>query len=360
METQVSSAAELGARKEPTVGLACPNCQGRLHIPEGVRIIRCPYCDLRSLVRGERGVMRYQVPLAIQREEAVRQVRDFLSGMDRAPGLSRRASFTDLFVVYLPFWSEWVEVGGWVFGKKQVGSGKSRRLEPREVRLVGRRNWNQAAADVHEFGVNDISLAGRTLEAFDPEALHEQGMVFEPVSASGAAWAQAAHAIDEDLRAESKLDQIASAHIYRIGGRRALVYYPLWVARYTFRQRAYQVVLDGANGKVLYGKAPGNTWFRAAVLVAGFALASLLIVDGTALAGQVVLNSDDGDSAALLVLPLVLGGAVMLAAYRRFRFGELLVHRVTFRRKRPPRAVLGDPLRAWVELGKEFTGAQRR
>jgi DNA-directed RNA polymerase subunit RPC12/RpoP len=322
------------SKGEATVGLACPNCQGRLKIAEGARLIRCPFCELRSLVRGERGVMRYQVPRRLDRVAALEGVKRYLRGLDRAPGLHRRASFTDLFVVYLPFWSEWVEVGAWVFGKKRVGSGKSRRMEPREVRLAGRRNWNRAACDVHEFGVSDISLAGRPMEAFDPDALHADGMVFEPVTAGGAAWAEAAQAFEEDLRAESKLDQIASAHVYRIGGRKALVYYPLWVARYTFRERAYQVVLDGTDGKVLYGKAPGNIWFRAAALIAGFALGALLLVDGTALALRVVMNSDDSDSAGLLLVPLALGGVIMLAAYRRFRFGELLEHRVTFRRKR--------------------------
>src|SRR3990170_38907 len=106
---------------EAAVGLACPNCQGRLQIPEGVRIIRCPYCDQRSFVQGERGVLRYQVPRR----------------------LDRQADFTDLFVVYLPFWSEWAEVAAWFFGKKRVGSGKNRRLVPKEVRLMGTRTWNQ-------------------------------------------------------------------------------------------------------------------------------------------------------------------------------------------------------------------------
>ena len=46
---------------EPITGLACPNCSGTLEIKEGQRIVRCPYCDARSFVRGERGVARYQV-----------------------------------------------------------------------------------------------------------------------------------------------------------------------------------------------------------------------------------------------------------------------------------------------------------
>jgi hypothetical protein len=347
-------------RVEAAVGLACPNCQGRLQILEGVRIIRCPFCDQRSLVRGQRGVLRYQVPRRLDRQAALAKARGFLRGLDRAPGLSQRAEFTDVFVVYLPFWSEWAEVAAWFFGKKKVGSGKNRRLVPKEVRLMGTRTWNQAACDVQEFGVNDISLAGQTLQAFDADALHGDGMVFEPVTAAGVAWAEAAAAIDGDVRSEAGLDVIASERIERLGGRRALVYFPLWVARYTFRNRSYQIVLDGTNGKVLYGKAPGNIWFRAAALVGGFALGALILVDGTALAGQLVWNSDDSDSFLLVLVPIAFGGALMLAAYRRFRFGELLEHRVSFRRRRAGAASLGDPWRTWGDLSRELTGGGKR
>src|SRR5690606_41752721 len=49
-----------------------------------------------------------------------------------------------------------------------------------------------------------------------------------------------------------------------------------WVLRYLYRGRAFQVVVDGYSGKVLYGKAPGNTIYRAAVLVASMAVGALL------------------------------------------------------------------------------------
>lgn len=340
-------------------GLACPNCQGRLQIPEGVRIIRCPFCDLRSLVRGDRGVRRYQVRRQLSRQQALEKMRGFLRGLDRAPGLAQRAEFSDLFVVYLPFWSLWAEVGAWIFGKKEVGSSKNRRLEPREVKLVGTRSWNQAACDVHEFGVQDISLGGQELLAFEPGALHADGMVFEPVSAEAEARAAALAAIEQEVVDDARLDRIGSTHIQRIRERRALVYYPLWVGRYVHRDRGYQVVLDGATGQVLYGKVPGNVWFRAAALVAGFALGAALLVDGTALALQVVAASDDSDAVGLLCLPVILGGVVLLAAYRRFRFGELLEHRLSFRRKRREPSALTGSLRVWGDLSQEFLGSRK-
>jgi hypothetical protein len=226
--------------------------------------------------------------------------------------------------------------------------------------LLGTRLWNQAACDVQEFGVNDISLAGQSLEAFAAEALHADGMVFEPVAAAGAAWADAAATIDGEVRQEAGLEVVASERIERLRTRRALVYFPLWVARYTFRGRSYQVVLDGTNGKVLYGKAPGNIWFRAAALVFGFALGALILVDGTALAGRLVWRSNDSDSFLIVLLPIALGAALMLTAYRRFRFGEMLEHRVSFRRRRSGASPLDQPWRQWQDLSRQWIEGGRR
>jgi hypothetical protein len=340
------------ASKDETLGLACPNCQGRLVIPEGTRIVRCPFCDLRSAVRGDRGLMRYQVPRKVDRDGAIHALRRFQSGLDKAPGLARRGRVEELFVVYLPLWTVWARVAAWVFGRKEVGSSKNRRLEPREVRVLREMSWNVPACDVQEFGVEGVPLDGQSLLAFDPAALHTDGMVFEPVGSSSDAVAEAHHHFDDEVRRAANLDEIGSIKIRHLRERMAVVYYPLWVARYDFRGRIYQVVIDGHDGGVLYGKAPGNIWFRAAALVAGMALGALTVVDGTALALRWAANSSDSDSLAILILPVVIGVALMLAAYRRFRYGELIEQRQRLRRLA---GVRSSEVRALLsELGTEF------
>jgi hypothetical protein len=102
----------------------------------------------------------------------------------------------------------------------------------------------------------------------------------------------------------------------------SLVYYPLWVARYEYKNRSYQVVVDGFEGDILYGKAPGNILYRAATLVGGMAAGTFILVNGTILGGIVISASDDGDSLAVLLLPLALGIGLIIAGYRRFRYGE--------------------------------------
>jgi hypothetical protein len=229
------------------------------------------------------------------------------------------------FLAYLPFWADWGRVMSWVFGQKQVGSGDNKRYEPREVRSVQEMTWNGVALDVGEFGVSQVSLSGRPLEPFDSDGLHANGLVFEPVGSVSEARDAAEHEFEQRVRREARLDRIAQVFIRQIQRRMGLVYYPLWVLRYLYRGRSFQVVLDGYSGDVLYGKAPGSTLYRAAVLVGGMALGAFLAVDGSALAWYIAASSRGDDAEGLFVgglVALAVGFGIMVAAYRAFRYGE--------------------------------------
>ncbi|MFN2189679.1 MAG: hypothetical protein ACK2T3_13020, partial [Candidatus Promineifilaceae bacterium] len=102
----------------------------------------------------------------------------------------------------------------------------------------------------------------------------------------------------------------------------SLVYYPLWVGRYEYKKRSYQVVVDGVKGSVLYGKAPGNTFYRAAMLISGMAIGNFILVNGTIIVGRVFAESPDDDCLAILLAPIVIGLVLIIGGYRKFRYGE--------------------------------------
>jgi DNA-directed RNA polymerase subunit RPC12/RpoP len=309
---------------ENTQGLTCPNCGGVVPIPEGQAIVRCPYCEMRSLVRGERGLRRYQVPKQADQQVALAALRKFLSGnWAIARDAGRRSQLQESFLVYLPFWTVWSRLAAWAFGQKKVGSGDDAHYEPREVRIVQQVTWNGAACDVGEFGVERVPLGDQGLEPFDPQALHRSGMVFEPVNSFNDARLAAENQFKEQARRRAGLDRLAQLFIRFTRRRYGLLYYPLWVMRYLYRGRSFQVVVDGYSGKVLYGKAPGNTLYRAAVLVAGMALGAFVTVDASAFFLASSGNSNHGDGTiALGLLSVLFGLGILLGAYRRFRYGE--------------------------------------
>lgn len=314
--------------KDPLHGIGCPNCGGRVPVPEGQMIVRCPYCDLRSLVKGERGMRRYQVPERIQRQDPHQVLRSFFSkNLAIARNATRQAQVTESFLVYLPFWTVWGRAAAWAFGQKKVGSGDHTRYEPREIRIVQEMTWNGAACDVGEFGVNQVPLLNQELDPFDSEALHSAGMVFEPVGSFAEALATAEKQFQDQVRRRAKLDRLSQLFVRFFRRRLGLVYYPLWVIRYLYRERAFQIVVDCYTGQVLYGKAPGNTLYRAAVLVAGMAVGAFLAVDvSTFFLTQ--MSSDDGLGGVGVGLILFLAGlGTMFAAYRAFRYGEEFEYR---------------------------------
>jgi hypothetical protein len=80
--------------------------------------------------------------------------------------------------------------------------------------------------------------------------------------------------------------------------------------------------VDGVQGKILYGKAPGNIFYRAAALVGGLALGNLIAVDGSALLFWLMSKSDEGGNLLIVLLGVAVGAAVIAWGYRAFRYGE--------------------------------------
>jgi hypothetical protein len=256
--------------------------------------------------------------------------RFFTSSMAIARNLAQQAQLEETILVYLPFWTVWGRVAAWAFGQEKVGSGDRARYEPREVRVVQEMSWNGAAADVGEFGVNQIPLTNQELDPFNAEALHAKGLVFEPVGSFVEALQVAEHHFHDQVQSKVGLDKLSQLFLRLFRHRTALVYYPLWVMRYLHRGRAYQVVVDGYSGNVLYGKAPGNTMYRAARLVAGMAAGAFIAIDLAATLLYLGVSSGDDDATGILVAALALfagGMALMYTSYRAFRYGEQYEYR---------------------------------
>lgn len=305
------------ARKESTQGLICPNCAGVVPVAEGERIVQCPYCNLHSLVQGERGVRRWQVARQIDRAAAQQAVRGFLSGMRKARDLQRAASIDELILVYLPFWRVEATVAGWLFGRVRKDKDETK---PDEHAVFESMHWNDAAVDVTEFGVHRIVVSRDELHPFDNQAVHAEAMVFEPSESRTDALDEArAHFVYRSRLAAGQT-RTHYENIQLLRPDFGLVYFPVWLARYSYRRRVYQVVVDAVSGKVMYGKAPGNILYRAMALVTGLAVGNLVLVNGTILAGLAASDSDDG--LAILLLPIAIGIGLILYGYRQFRYGE--------------------------------------
>ncbi len=332
--------------EESTHGLNCPNCGGVVPIPEGQIIVRCTYCDMRSFVRGERGLLRYQAPLRIQRDNAIDAMRKFFgSKWAMARNLRKEAKLSEAFLVYLPFWTVWSRVAAWVFGEEKIGSGDRAHYEPREIRVVQEMTWNEAACDVGEFGVSQVPPVEERLEPFDPDELHRLGLVFEPVSSFSEARRTAQSEFEAYVRVKAKLDRMTQLFLRSLKGRFGLVYHPLWVLRYLYRGRAFQVTVDGFTGEVLYGKAPGNTFYRAGVLVLGMAVGAFVAITVP------ILSFGEGKGSCMGPIFFIIVGLLIIgSAYRVFRYGEQYEYRHGAKKRFPGLSAKGKPQRTSIDV----------
>lgn len=299
-------------------GLICPNCSGVVPVPEGSRIVQCPFCQQHSLVQGERGVRRWQVRRQVERAEAQKLVTEFFTGIDKARDLRRNANIKETFLVYLPYWRVQAFVGGWMFGRVKSGKDSTR---PIEVEIMEEMHWNDAAVDTSEFGVEAVTLSKEQLEPYDSDLLHAEAMVFEPSESRTEAMQEAVDHFTARGRAKRSMSSRYFDRFHLFQTQFSIVYYPLWVSRYEYRGRNYQVVVDGVKGQVAYGKAPGNTLYRAGMLVGGLASGNFIMINGSALAAF-IFGGGDSDGLGIACIPFIVGVALILGGYRAFRYGE--------------------------------------
>ena len=275
-------------------GLSCPSCAGALDARPGMRNLRCPFCGKTLLALGELGVERLVVEPEVDAEAARAAVRRWLgSGMRKDPALRREAELAEAFLCFLPYFRVQAEAIGIALGveKQSRGSGKSRRTVYVDVERRAERSFDRTfpAVNVAEWGVARIDLAGDRLAPFETETVQRRGMVVPPTASEQEVFLAALAAFREEADPARGLHETRFRHLATLRERLTVVYYPLWVVRWRFRGRAYQALIDGEDGRLAYGKAPGNDRYRAAIATFSLAAAGLI--------GSTVLRLGLGDNA---------------------------------------------------------------
>src|SRR5512137_1796867 len=203
-------------------GLTCPACAHTVPVPEGARLVTCPSCQQRLFVQGDRGVRRWQLRRVVNRDQAQQTVTSFFNGMNKAGDLKRTAEIRELFLVYLPFWRVMASVAGWRLGRVRRDKNSTK---PVEVEILEEMQWNDAAVDVSEFGVNRVPLADKNFELFDQDRLSAEGMIFEATESPTDAVAEADTYFQQVARSKKSLSTTYLEKFYMLRQRLSLVYY---------------------------------------------------------------------------------------------------------------------------------------
>ncbi len=294
-------------------GLSCPSCGGAVPLTEGARLATCPACGTALLAQGDLGHATYAVSLQAPREKVLKTLGKWWGEMDKAKDLAATARVTESFPVFVPVWRVRGQVVGWVLGEERREKNDKTTYVPVERRVLLSCDVNQAACDLGDLGIRSVGLASDLVEPLDEEKVEAQGMIFRPLvpASEGRAFAEARFL--EQARAAAKVDRVTQAFLNVVGVSQSLVYAPLWIVRYEYRQRMYQATADGTTGRLLFARAPGNDLFRVAAFLFGIAGGSFLLTS--------VLRSLPFDELAPYVVVAVVSAAMMFWGYRRLRYG---------------------------------------
>jgi len=308
-------------------GLTCPSCGGTLDVAEGWTNITCKYCDTPLALLGERGVLRLMVLDKLDRRQAESVVRRWLSrGVRKAPALKREAKVEEAFLAWFPFVRLRFDLVGWILGENVERQKRGNRWvdvkKPVELEIERAVERNVPAGEMAEFGVQRVDLRGDEILPMNEELLARRGMVFRPTKAAPELARELADAVVQGISRRTGPDRVTFSWLAPVRKRIGVLHYPLWVFRYSFRGRTYQVLVDAEGGEIAYGKAPGNHLYRAASLTAATAGACFLGTTFLQNAGRILSHSDN----PLMILGLLgLAMAVMVSwGYRQFRHGGVV------------------------------------
>ena len=307
-------------------GLTCASCGGSVDIAEGLTNVSCRYCGTPQAVIGRRGVRRMMVLDALPRDDAASRLTSwFTRGIRKDPALKRDAKIDESFLAWFPFIRCRCDIVGWVLGvntrRRKKGNRWVTEEIPVELQVENPVDMTLAAADMAEFGVGKVDLAGDEVVPLNEDTLRARGMVFRPNRTPDEAASELIDRATHQARSAAEPERVSFSWFSVLRRRVDLVFYPMWVFRYSHKGRTYQALIDAEDGSLAFGKAPGNHLWRAFAVVSACAGAGFI---GTTLLQHFggLLQSENG-LIGLGIVGLMLAGFVHWG-YSQFRKGGVV------------------------------------
>jgi hypothetical protein len=303
-----------------SMNMNCPNCGGALSLDEGAHYTSCAYCTAMLAVEGDEGIRKITFKDKITRVQAVEAVQHWWRGGFKARDLKERGLITESYPIYVPFWRLKARAAGWVCGYRTEthSDGKGHtytKRVPLEKMIVRDFDWSHVACDPGDIGIEH-------LRNFEGEAvLHDEGSIptFEATTSHSDAMANGSQQVMSEAVSYAGVPTITFQDVHVFPKDLSIVFYPIWVVRYTYSERMYFATVDGITGNVLSGRAPGDNLWRSLAMAAGMAVGGI----GTAFSLWVLLSSEGSqDSAGVGIVGIIVSLVVAVGAFAFFRYGS--------------------------------------
>jgi DNA-directed RNA polymerase subunit RPC12/RpoP len=332
---------------EISVGLNCPTCGGAISVPEGETVVSCQYCGSALFVEGDQGVQTIAFKNKALKDAAVTSTQTWWAHGWKARDLRSTGKITEAYPIYLPFWKTTTRVAGWICGYEerrrtdQKGNVTVERI-PKEVMVLQDYVFSEIACDPGDLGIRTM----KNLQGETSFADFEMIPTFEATTSKDNAVDHAKNDAVARAKAGAHVPHVTFEKLHVLPKALTMIYYPVWVVRYNYKDRMYMDTVDGVTGQVLSGRAPGDPLFQSMAITGG-AVAGGLVAAGSIIAsGVAYLN--DGRVAAVGV---GIGAVIMFLAYRFFRHGSERIEG-EFKEKKS----LGEGIKQLQQAAKSLEG----
>lgn len=301
-----------------SVGLNCPACGGAISVEEGENTVLCQYCSSTLYIEGDQGVHTIAFRQKQLRDAAINATQGWWRKGLKARDLKTVGKITEAYPIYLPFWRATTRVAGWICGyeerKIRDKQGRVVRTDriPKEVMVLQDYVWSEIACDPGDLGIKSVqNFAGET-GFTDFESIP----TFEATTSKDDAAKRAAEDARARARASARVPNVTFEKLHVLPKSLTMVYYPIWVVRYNYRDRMYMNTVDAVTGKVLSGRAPGDPLYQSLSVTGG------TFLGGVAAAAGIILSGGDY---RIALVGLGVGLVILFVAYRFFRHGSEIV-----------------------------------
>lgn len=273
-------------------GLECRECGATVNMQPGERSATCVYCASPTVVTVQKSDQMITpeslIPFLLPEEKAVENYKKWLGGLWFRPNdLSKLARLEQVYGVYVPYWtfdatvhSSWTAERGHHYTETETYTETENGETVTKTREVQRTRWEPAWGSRTDHHDDVLVCASKGV----PEKLADrlctfatsQLIPYSPGYLCG--WRAESYAIDLPSawdRGRSKIDRIQESRCAGdVGGdtHRSLsvsssykdetfkhVLLPLFVAAYRYKDKPYQVLVNGQSGEVV-GDAPYSVW----------------------------------------------------------------------------------------------------
>jgi len=330
-----------------SVGLNCPTCGGAISLPEGENVVSCQYCGSALFVEGDQGVTTIAFKNKVLKDGVLMATQRWWAHGWKARDLKTTGKIMETYPIYLPFWKTSTRVAGWICGyeeRRRTDSKGNTTVEriPKEVMVLQDYIFSEVACDPGDLGIRTM----RNLQGESSFADFEMIPTFEATTSKDNAVEHAKNDALGKARGGAHVPHVTFERLHVFPRALTMIYYPVWVVRYNYRDRTYMDTVDGVTGQVLSGRAPGDPLFQSMAITGGAVAGGLVAAGSIIVSGSAYAN--DGRIAAVGV---VIGAAIMFLAYRFFRHGSERVEG-EFKEKKS----LGEGIKQLQQAAKSLEG----